>query len=103
MPICRAATILRLGRGCDYVECFVANADVVCQGMRMTRRGCVRIVQTCGARLGVSLLSAERGKAIGKSWNSYRRNVLYAYCLVHRRCDDNANVFAVSWMCFQWE
>lgn len=46
--------------------------------IRKVGKGCTRMVQTRGARPGVSLLSAKRGKAIGKSWNSYRRDVLYA-------------------------
>ena len=56
----------------------MANADIVRRDIRMTGKDCTRMVQTCDAMPGVSLLSAKRGKAIGKPWNSYRRNVLYA-------------------------
>jgi len=51
---------------------------MVHRDIRMVGKGCTRMVQTRGARPGVSLLSAKRRKAIGKSWNSYRRDVLYA-------------------------
>lgn len=56
----------------------IANAGMVHRDIRMVGKGCTRMVQTRGARPGVSLLSAKRGEAIGKSWNSYRRDVLYA-------------------------
>ena len=56
----------------------MANADIVCRDIRMTGKGRTRVARTCGARPGVSLASAERGKAIGDSRNGYRRNALYA-------------------------
>lgn len=56
----------------------MANADIVCRDIRMTGKGRTRVARTCGARSGVSLASAERGKAIGDSRNGYRRNALYA-------------------------
>ena len=56
----------------------IANAGMVHRDIRMAGKGCTRMVQTRGARPGVSMLSAKRGKAIGKSWNGYRRDVLYA-------------------------
>ena len=59
----------------------IANAGMVHRDIRMVGKGCTRMVQTRGARPGVSLLSAKRGEAIGKSWNSYRRDVLYAIAL----------------------
>ena len=59
----------------------MANADIVCRDIRMTGKGRTRVARTCGARPGVSLASAERGKAIGDSRNGYRRNALYALSL----------------------
>ncbi len=56
----------------------MANADIVCRDIRMTGKGRTRVARTCGARPGVSLASAERGKAIGDTRNGYRRNALYA-------------------------
>ena len=65
----------------------IANAGMVHRDIRVAGKGCTRMVQTRGASPGVSLLSSKRGKAIGKSWNSYRRDVLYARndAIVHKR------------------
>ena len=56
----------------------IVDAGMVRRDIRMIGKGCTRMVQTHGARPGVSPLSAKCGKAIGKLWNSYRRDALYA-------------------------
>jgi len=62
----------------------------------MTGKGCTRMVQTRGARPGVSLLSAKRGEAIGKSWNSYRRDVLYALKAKAEKCKTHEELLALA-------